>query len=124
MARRRPGKGGLGQSAELKARVSGAGLAKSRVTVHLPSLLAGAVEGRREVEVEGATVAECVDELLRLHPRLAVHLFDEERRLRAHVNLFHNETNLKWLDDWGVEVGAGDTLTVLQAVSGGRPGES
>ena len=94
-------------------------MARVEVTVVLPSLLAGAADGRREVEVEGATVARCVDDLLERHPLLAVHLFDEDRRLRGHVNLFHNETNLRWLDDWDVPVRAGDTLTVLQAVSGG-----
>lgn len=94
-------------------------MSKPRVTVSLPSLLAGCVEGRRELEVEAATLAECVDDLLARYPLLAVHLFDEERRLRGHVNLFHNETNLKWLEDWEIPVRSGDTLTVLQAVSGG-----
>ena len=57
--------------------------------------------------------------LIARYPLLAVHLFDEERQLRDHVNLFHNDTNVKWLDDWGVAVRPGDTLTILQAVSGG-----
>ena len=39
--------------------------------------------------------------------------------LLPQVNLFHNDTNVKWLDDWQVPLTTGDTLTVIQAVSGG-----
>ncbi len=94
-----------------------------KVAVFLPSLLAGCTGGRREVEVEAATLEGCVDDLLARYPLLEVHLFDEDRKLRAHVNLFHNDSNVKWLDDWSVPVRAGDTLTVLQAVSGGSDQE-
>lgn len=92
---------------------------KINVAVHLPSLLRNCTEGRGEVEIEASTLEECVVALVAQYPLLAVHLFDEERRLRGHVNLFHNDTNVKWLDDWGVPMRSGDTLTILQAVSGG-----
>ena len=90
-----------------------------RVNVFLPSLLLNATDGRDEVEVEGSTLRECVDDLVARYPLLEVHLFDEGKKLRAHVNVFHNDTNVKWLDDWRVPVAVGDTLTVIQAVSGG-----
>lgn len=90
-----------------------------RVRVFLPSLLRDCTEGRGEVEVEGTTLQESVDALLARYPLLEVHLFDQGHQLRAHVNLFHNDTNVKWLDDWQVPLTTGDTLTVIQAVSGG-----
>ena len=92
---------------------------KVKVAVFLPSLLLNCTDGRSEVEIEASTLRECVDGLIARYPLLAVHLYDEERQLRGHVNLFHNDTNVKWLDDWGVAVRPGDTLTILQAVSGG-----
>ena len=90
-----------------------------KITVHLPSLLLDCTRGRREVEVEAATLAGCVDDLVARYPLLEVHLFERGRELRGHVNLFHNDTNVRWLDDWSRPVRAGDTLTILQAVSGG-----
>jgi molybdopterin converting factor small subunit len=94
---------------------------KVTVTVHLPNLLLECTQGRREVELEAATLAGCVEALLARHPLLEVHLFAEGRELRGHVNLFHNDVNVRWLDDWSRPVAAGDTLTILQAVSGGNP---
>ncbi len=92
---------------------------KVSVTVQLPSLLLECTRGRREVEVEAATLEGCVDDLLARYPSLEVHLFEQGRKLRGHVNLFYNDTDLRWLDDWDRPVRAGDTLTILQAVSGG-----
>lgn len=92
---------------------------KISVTVFLPSLLANCTDGRREVEIEASTLEECIGALVERYPLLGVHLFDEDRQLRAHVNVFHNDTNVKWLESWEIPVRAGDTLTVLQAVSGG-----
>ena len=89
------------------------------ITVQLPSLLLECTEGRREVEVEAATLEGCIEDLLIRYPLLEIHLFDQGRKLRGHVNLFHNDTNLRWLDDWSRPVSPGDTLTILQAVSGG-----
>ncbi len=89
------------------------------VVVHVASLLLGATGGRSEVEVEAATLEGSVEALLSRHPRLEVHLFDEGRELRPHVNLFLNDANVRWLDDWRQPLAAGDTLTIVQAVSGG-----
>ena len=48
-----------------------------------------------------------------------MHLFDETASLRPHVLCFHNETNTRWLDSMAVPLADGDTVTILQAVSGG-----
>ncbi len=48
-----------------------------------------------------------------------MHLFDETGDFRQHVLCFHNRTNTRWLPPAGVALEAGDTITILQAVSGG-----
>ncbi len=89
------------------------------VVVYVPSLLLGCTGGRSEVEVQASTLEACVEALLARHPQLEVHLFDRSRELRPHVNLFLGDANVRWLDDWRQPLAAGDTLTILQAVSGG-----
>lgn len=91
----------------------------ARVTVELPSLLAGLIEGRARVELEAATLRGALDELVRLHPLLAGHLFDERGEFRRHVLCFHNGTNTRWLEDLERPLAEGDTVRVMQAVSGG-----
>jgi len=89
------------------------------VTVSLPSLLAGCTGGERDVVVEAATLEGCVEALLADYPLLRPHLLDDAGKLREHVNLFLNDQNVRWIDDWGRELRPGDTVTVIQAVSGG-----
>jgi molybdopterin converting factor small subunit len=91
----------------------------SRVTVQLPSLLGPVVNGAASVGVEGDTVAEALAALVDSHPALEVHLFDETGSFRRHVLCFHNGTNTRWLESLDVPVADGDTITILQAVSGG-----
>ncbi len=89
------------------------------ITVQLPSLLLECTEGHLEVEVEGATLEGRIEDLVARYPLLEVHLFQQARELRGHVNVFHNDTNIRWLDGWDQSLAVGDTLTILQAVSGG-----
>jgi molybdopterin converting factor small subunit len=89
------------------------------VPVTLPSLLADCTGGRRDVAVEATTLQGALDALLAGYPLLRPHLLTETGRLREHVNLFLNDQNARWIDDWGIELSPGDTLTVIQAVSGG-----
>ena len=90
-----------------------------RVTVHLPRLLGPVVGGADTVAVEGDTVTEALAALVDRHPALQVHLFDETGGFRRHVLCFHNKANTRWLESLDVPVADGDTITILQAVSGG-----
>jgi molybdopterin converting factor small subunit len=71
------------------------------------------------VVVKAETLRGALEELIRRHPVLHVHLFDENGAFRRHVLCFHNEENTGWLDGLDQPVGAGDTITIIQAVSGG-----
>ena len=90
-----------------------------RVTVELPGMLSGLTGVPRSVPVEADLLDGALRALVALHPVLEVHLFDETEGLRPHVLCFHNETNTRWLDSMAVPLDDGDTITILQAVSGG-----
>ncbi len=90
----------------------------ARAVVSLPRLLEPAVGAVRKVEVEGDTWGEAIASLLRRHPTLRVHLFDEESRLRPHVMCFVNGQQTR-LEDKAVVLTEGAEITFLQAVSGG-----
>ncbi len=90
-----------------------------RATIELPTLLAPFAGGERSVGIEAPTLGAALAALVELHPALAIHLFDERGDLREHVLCLHNRTNSRWLPSLDVPLGAGDTITILQAVSGG-----
>lgn len=83
--------------------------------VTIPHMLARLVDGPRTVQVEAATALGAIEAVVSAYPELRVHIFDEAGSVRPHVSCFHNGDTL--IDDQPLS--AGDTVTVLQAVSGG-----
>lgn len=92
---------------------------RAKVEVVLPALLHVSAGGNSSVFVNADTLRGCLDELFLVHPLLRRHLFTESGEQRPHVLFFHNEDNTRWLRSLHVPVKTGDTLTILQAVSGG-----
>jgi MoaD family protein len=88
------------------------------IEVRLPSVLAQIV-GRKRLDIEADTLKGGIEALLQEMPELAVHLFDETGELRRHVNCFHNDDNTRWLEDLDRPLADGDTITIMQSVSGG-----
>ncbi len=92
---------------------------KTTITVFIPSLLERSVGGKREVNVQASTLQEGIAQLLIDFPLLKPHLYEADGKLREHVLIFYNSDNIRWLDSLDIPLRSGDTLTILQAVSGG-----
>lgn len=83
--------------------------------VRLRAPLSELAGGRRELELEGGTVAEVLRALEREHPDVRGWILDERGKIRDHINVFVNK-------EYGREetgVGPDDRLHVLPAISGG-----
>ena len=83
--------------------------------VRLRAPLSELAGGRRELELDGTTVAEVLRALELEHPDVRGWILDERGSIREHINVFVNK-------DYGREhtpVGAHDRLHVLPAISGG-----
>ncbi len=91
----------------------------AEITIELPSVLAPVVNGERSFTVDAETLPGALAALFEIQPGLKVHLFDETETFREHVLCFHNQTNTRWMDSLDVPLRDGDTITILQAVSGG-----
>ena len=89
------------------------------VTIELPSVLAPVVNGERSFTVDADTLPAALTALFEIQPGLKVHLFDEAEAFREHVLCFYNQTNTRWMKSIDVPLREGDTITILQAVSGG-----
>ena len=83
--------------------------------VRLRAPLSELAGGKRELELEGSTVADVLKALEREHPDVRGWILDERGLIREHINVFVNK-------DYGREdtaVAPGDKLHVLPAISGG-----
>jgi len=91
----------------------------AHVTVRLPGLLSRFTDGERQVTLDADSVEDCFDQLLETVPALEPHLFDSHGDLRAHLRVFHNGDAIDLAIDRDACLEDGDTVTILQAVSGG-----
>jgi len=72
------------------------------------------------VEVPAATVGEALNGLTSSYPDLRRHLYNEEGKLRAFVNVYLNDDDVRYLQNEQTAVKDGDTLSIVPSIAGGR----
>ncbi len=93
--------------------------AEPGVTIRLQRVLAQITGGERSFEVRAGTLREALEGLIEQQPALGYHLFDEAGRMRRHILCFCNEEYRRGRDGLDAEVRPGDTITIVNSVSGG-----
>jgi molybdopterin synthase sulfur carrier subunit len=86
------------------------------VKVVLPTPLAEYTSHRREVEAEGATLAELLADLDRSYPGIRFRMIDEQDAIRPHIKIFVNRTQAAGISR---ALGPSDEVLVVAALSGG-----
>ena len=90
------------------------------VTIQIPTPLRRFTGNEGEISVEADTVGDALGRLVETHPNLKRHLYSEEGELRSFVNVFLNDEDVRYLERQGTAVQAGDTLTIIPSIAGGR----
>ncbi|HSL70846.1 MAG TPA: ubiquitin-like small modifier protein 1, partial [Longimicrobiales bacterium] len=88
-------------------------------TLRIPAALQPIANGADEVAVAADTVADALALLVKQHPALRRHLFDERGDLRGFVNIFLNEEDVRHLAGPSTRVNAEDVITIVPSVAGG-----
>jgi adenylyltransferase/sulfurtransferase len=88
-------------------------------SIRIPTPLRSYVGGQVEVPVQGQTVAQALDSLTNQHPSLRKHLFSDAGELRAFVNLFLDEHNIKDLQGLATPLAEADRLMLIPSIAGG-----
>jgi molybdopterin converting factor small subunit len=90
------------------------------MTIFIPTPLRPYVSGQDSVVVNAATITEALDGLTETHPDLRKHLFTGDGKLRAFVNLYLNDEDVRYLPaKEQTAVSTGDTLTIIPSIAGG-----
>jgi molybdopterin converting factor small subunit len=93
------------------------------MTIFIPTPLRPYAGGQPSVEVEATTIAEALSSLTGSHPELRNHLFNAEGKLRAFVNLYLNDEDIRYLPaKEATSVTPADTLSIIPSIAGGLPG--
>ena len=88
-------------------------------TLRIPTPLRPYADGASEIPVETGSVADALDKLVSQYPALGTHLFTEDGELRAFVNLFINDEDIRYINGVETELKEEDQLMILPRIAGG-----
>jgi adenylyltransferase/sulfurtransferase len=85
----------------------------------LPTPLRQYAGKQSTIDVEASTVGEALKVLMSSYPDLRKHLYSDEGKLRAFVNLYLNDEDIRYLQADQTAVKEGDTLSIVPSIAGG-----
>jgi molybdopterin converting factor small subunit len=88
-------------------------------TIRIPTPLRPYTNSQAEITVAGDTVGAALSDLTRQHPGLRQHLYAEDGRLRAFVNVFLNEEDIRHVRGVDTPVKEQDRLMIVPSIAGG-----
>ena len=92
------------------------------MTIYIPTPLRSYAEGKDAIEITAPTISDALDTLTQTYPELRKHLFTGEGKLRAFVNLYLNDEDVRYLPGKeNSEVSPKDTLSIIPSIAGGGP---
>ena len=87
--------------------------------VHIPTPLRQYVGKQASVEVTGSTVGEAMNALVTQHPDLRKHLYTDDGKLRAFVNLYVNDEDIRYLQKEATALKDSDNISIVPSIAGG-----
>lgn len=88
--------------------------------IHIPTPLRQYAGKQATVEVKSGTVADSLSDLLNQHPDLRRHLYTDQGKLRAFVNVYLNDEDVRYLQKEATAVNDGDTISIVPSIAGGK----
>lgn len=90
------------------------------IKVRIPTPLRPLTKGQGEVEIAAASIVDLIDSLNAAHPGIKARLCDDSGELRRFVNIYVNEEDIRFLKGKDTSLKAGDEVSIVPAIAGGR----
>ena len=88
--------------------------------IHIPTPLRQYTGKQAAVEVKASNIGEALSGLVTSHPDLRRHLYTDEGKLRAFVNVYLNDEDVRYLQKEATSVSDGDNISIVPSIAGGR----
>jgi adenylyltransferase/sulfurtransferase len=88
--------------------------------IHIPTPLRQYAGKQASVDVKGGTVGEALSSLVAQHPDLRRHLYTDDGKLRAFVNVYLNDEDVRYLQKEATAVKDSDNISIVPSIAGGR----
>ena len=89
------------------------------VSVYIPQPFRRFTANREYVEVDGGDVAGVLEAVNARYPGFDMLVYDRERRVPAHINIYVNNRAIDELAGVETELSDGDQMAVIPALAGG-----
>jgi molybdopterin synthase sulfur carrier subunit len=89
------------------------------VSVRIPGPLRRLTAGESQVKIEGATAGEVLAGLETRFPGFQERLFEPTGELRPFINIYVNDTDIRFEGGLDTAVNDRDEVTIIPAVAGG-----
>jgi adenylyltransferase/sulfurtransferase len=89
------------------------------IKVMIPTPLRVYAGKRDSAEIAAATVGEALGRLTSEFDELRKHLFTEDGKLRAFVNVYLNDEDIRYLAKENTPTKDGDTISIIPSIAGG-----
>jgi molybdopterin converting factor small subunit len=87
--------------------------------IQIPTPLRQYAGRQPAVEVKAGTVGEALSELVARYPDLRRHLYTEDGKLRAFVNVYLNDEDVRYLQKDATAVKDSDSISIVPSIAGG-----
>lgn len=94
------------------------------VNVYIPTPFRRLTGNRTNVEANGRTVAEVIEELDARFPGLRAQITDGGTEIPAHINIYVNNREISALQGTDTTLQDGDEMAVIPAIAGGSEGDA
>ena len=89
--------------------------------IHIPTPLRQYAGKQPTVDVRATTVRDALAQLTAKHPDLKRHLYTDDGKLRAFVNVYLNDEDIRYLDGReNAPVKESDNLSIIPSIAGGQ----
>ena len=89
------------------------------VKVRIPTPLQKLTNNEAEVQAEGATLKDVIDNLEKKYPGFKDRICDESGKIRRFVNIYVNEEDVRFQKGEATPMKAGDDVSIIPAIAGG-----
>ena len=90
--------------------------------IHIPTPLRQYAGKQPTIDVRATTVRDALAQLTTQHPDLKRHLYTDDGKLRAFVNVYLNDEDIRYLDGKeNAPVKESDNLSIIPSIAGGKP---
>ena len=87
--------------------------------INVPTPLRPYAGGNAAVEVSGKNVSDALVSLTQQYPELKKQLFTDDGKLRAFVNVYVNDEDIRYLEKENTALQPGDNISIVPSIAGG-----